>query len=296
MSWIVLALLANFFFSLTNIFDKFFNSKKIKSVYSFAFLLNFVYLFFVIAITYYFRDTFVFGPSAVYSGIAGVLWFFMWIFFWKAMQTGEASRVSAIFFSQPLFSAVIAVLFLNETLNSQKWIGIVMIVIGAFLSSWEVKSRKKEFNKAYLFALIAALLSALGNAVSKYAMNGLPSLTVNSIAFYATIPLYLVLLKNREVFREVGANILNKKIMSQFFIRGLIGYAGIISFMLSLGAGKYSLVSAISGTQPLFVLILSIVFTILMPRVIHEEISKRSLMEKSLAIALIVLGAIMISF
>ena len=296
MSWITLALLANIFFGLANIFDKFFNSKKIKSVYTFAILVNLIYLGFVVVITFILRDTFTAGLPAVYSSIAGLLWFFMWIFFWKAMQTGEASRVSAIFFSQPLFSAVIAVLFLGETLNSQKWLGILFIVIGAFLSSWEGKGNKNGFKKAYVFAIIAALLSALGNAVSKYAMSDLPSLTVNSIAFYATIPLYLVLLRNEEVFKEVKENLLNKKVMFQFLIRGTIGYAGIIAFMLSLGQGKYSLVSAISGTQPLFVLILSVLFTVLMPKTIHEEISRKSLMEKSLAITLIVVGAMMISF
>ena len=296
MSWIILTLLANTFFSLTNIFDKFFNSKKIKSVYTFAFLLNLIYFFFIIAVSLFMWKTFVINWSVLYSAIAGVLWFLMWIFFWKAMQTGEVSRVTAIFFAQPIFSAIIAVLFFGEKLNSFKWLAILMIVVGAFLSSWEGKNKKFTFNKAYLFAIAAALLSASGNAISKFAMNGLPSLTVNSVAFFSTIPLYLLLLKNKKVFVEVKKNLKDRAVMTQFFVRGLIGYLGIFSWMLALGAGPLALTSALSGTQPIFVLILSIVCSILLPKYIHEEISKKSLIEKSLAIFLIVAGAMIISF
>jgi len=296
MSWIILTLLANTFFSLTNIFDKFFNSKKIKSVYTFAFLLNLVYFFFVLVVSLFMWKTFVLNWSVLYATIAGVFWFLMWICFWKAMQTGEASRVTAIFFAQPIFSAIIAVIFFEEKLNGLKWLAILMIVIGAFLSSWEGKSKKFTFNKAYLFAIAAAVLSASGNAVSKFAMNGLPSLTVNSVAFFATIPLYLLLLKNKKVFKEVKDNLKDKKIMGQFFMRGLIGYLGIFSWMLALGLGPLALTSALSGTQPIFVLIFSVICSILLPKYIHEEISKKSLIEKSLAIILIVTGAMLISF
>jgi len=295
MSWIVLSLLANVFFGLSVIFDKFLNTKKIKSVYSFAVILNCIYLVFIIITTYIQRGAFAFGNGAMFSALAGIFWFFMWIFFWKAMQKGEATRVSAIFFSQPIYSSLIGVFFFHESLNLHKWFGILVIVIGAILSSIGGDSHKKEVRSAYIFALLSAIFSSIGNSISKYAMHDLPSLTVNCIAFYASIPLYLYLLKKIEVRKEVMSVFTDAKILFQFSIRGLFGYLGIITFMSALSAGPISLVTAVSGTQPLFVLIFSVIISLMYPKIIHEEFKGKALPAKLTALILTVFGIILIS-
>lgn len=295
MSWILLSLLANVFFGLSVILDKFLNTKKIKSVYSFAVILNCVYLVFIIITTYLQRDTFKFGNGAIYSAIAGFFWFFMWIFFWKAMQKGEATRVSAIFFSQPIYSSLIGMFFFHESLNLIKWVGILVIVLGSILSSVGGESHKSEVRSAYMFALLSAIFSSIGNSISKYAMQDLPSLTVNCIAFYSSIPLYLFLLKNKDVRKEIIFALTNKKLLLQFGIRGLFGYMGIISFMTALSFGPISLVTAVSGTQPIFVLVFSLIISLLFPKAIHEEFGWKTLPAKLSALFLTVLGILLIS-
>ncbi len=295
MSWILYAFLANVLFAFTVIFDKFVNAKKIKSVYSFGIVLNAVYFVFILITTYFQRNTFVLGPSALYSVVAGILWFFMWIFFWKALQQGEASRVSAIFFTQPIYSALIGISFLHESLNFLKWVGIVVIVIGAILSSLGGESHKKEVRTAYLFALLAAVFSSVGNSVSKYAMNGLPPLTVNCIAFYATIPLYLFILKDKKILQEVVAALTDKRLMMQFSIRGLLGYVGIMLNMTAFGLGPLSLITAILGTQPMVILVISLLAALVFPKIIHEELGKKTLVPKLAALLLTVAGVVMIS-
>lgn len=116
MSWIALALLSTLIFSLCVIFDKFFGSHKIKSVYSFATILAVVSFPFVAITTYFMRTTFTFSIGALYSVIAGLFWFIMWLFYWKALQKGEASRVSAVYFTVPIYSALIGMFFLHEVL------------------------------------------------------------------------------------------------------------------------------------------------------------------------------------
>lgn len=295
MSWILLALLANLFFGFSVILDKFLNTNKIKHVYSFAVILNTVYLFFILITTYFQWGTFVMGKSALLSVIAGFFWFFMWIFFWKAMQRGEATRVSAIFFSQPIYSSLIGIFFFGESLSFLKWVGIAVIVIGAILSSLGGESHKKEVKVAYLFALLSAVFSSVGNSISKFAMMDMPSLTVNCIAFYSSIPLYIFLLKGAAVRREVWSAFTNPKLMMQFGVRGIFGYLGIIAFMLSLSSGPISLVTALSGTQPIFVLILSLIATSLFPKLIHEEFGKKVLGAKLLALLLTVIGILLVS-
>ena len=218
----------------------------------------------------------------------------MWIFFWKALQTGEVSRVTAIFFTQPVFNAFLAIFFLGESITPLKWLGIILIVSGAIGATWEGKGLK--ITKPYVFlAILAAIISALGNTVSKYAMTGLPPLAVNSVGYFFTVPFYIFLLTKKEVFREVKANFFDRSTMSKFFFRALIGYVAIVFFMSSIGAGPVSLVSAMSGTQPFFTLILSLITASILPKLIKENVSRSAIYLKAFAIILIVAGAIIIS-
>ena len=182
----------------------------------------------------------------------------------------------------------------HETLKATQWIGILVIVSGATLSSLGGHHHKKEVQTAYLFALLAALLSAVGNALSKYAMNGLPPLTVNCIAFYVSIPLYVFLLKDKKVVEEVMLTFKDKRLLFQFGVRGFLGYTGIVLNMLAMGLGPLSLVSAIIGTQPLVILLISLVLTIFLPKIIHEEMGKKIFIPKLAALLVTVLGVIMI--
>ena len=295
MSWIFYIFISVNLFSLASIFDKFFVSKKFKNIYSFAVVLNILYLIFIVVTTIYLRDTFIFGWPFFWAAVSGLIYFFMWIFWWKALTTGEVSRVSAIFFTQPLFSAFLAVIFLKENLSSLKWLAIIFIVAGAILSSWENKKTKSRFNQAYIFVLLAAIISAFGNTISKYAMIDLPALTVQVIGYFAALPLFLLFLKDKEVFKEVKNSFSNFKSLSMMFLRSAVGYVAICAFMLAVGAGPISLVSALNGVQPLVILVYSTLISIFLPRIIKEEISKRALFTKAIAIILIITGAVIIS-
>jgi len=185
--------------------------------------------------------------------------------------------------------------FFHESLNLLKWIGILTIVVGAVMSSMGGDSHKKEVRSAYFFALLSAIFSSIGNSISKFAMQDLPALTVNCIAFYSSIPLYLYLLKNSEVRKEIVSIFKDTKILLQFSIRGLFGYMGIITFMSALSSGPISLVTAVSGTQPIFVLIFSLILSFMYPKIIHEEFGGKALPTKLLALFLTVLGILLIS-
>ena len=295
MSWIFYIFISVNLFSLASIFDKFFVSKKFKNIYSFAVVLNILYLIFIVVTTMYLRDTFVFGWPFFWAAVSGLIYFFMWIFWWKALTTGEVSRVSAIFFTQPLWNAFLAVIFLKESLSSLKWLAIIFIVTGAILSFWENKKTKSRFNRAYIFALFAGIISAFGNTISKYAMTDLPALTVQIIGYFAGLPLFLIFLRNKQVFQEVKKVFFDLKSLLIMFLRSAVGYAAICTFMLAVGTGQVSLVSALNGVQPLAILIYSTLISIFLPKFIKEENSRKTLFIKAIAIIMIVIGAVIIS-
>lgn len=295
MSWIFYVLTANGLFAASSIFDKFFNSKRIKSVYVYSVVLNLIYFGFFAATAYVIKDTFVINKSFYWAILAGCIYFFMWLIFWTALKTVEVSRASALFFTQPVFNALLAIWFLNETLSPSKWMAIGLIVAGAILSSWE-KKKTTGFNKGYLLVIAAAIFSAMGNTIAKHAMSGLPSLTVNTIGFFGSVPLYFILLAQKGVFNEVKTTLGDSATMKKFFLRGLIGYTAICAFMLGVGAGPISLVVALSGTQPLFTLIFSLATGFFLSKMIKEDTTRSAVITKTVAIVLIVIGAIIISF
>lgn len=294
MSWLVLILISVNLSALVSLFDKFYCSKKVKSIYSFAFLVNFFYLVFILVTTYILRKSFVFNWLVIYPILSGLTYFLTWIFWWKAMTTSEVSRVVGVASVQPVINAILAVFFLNEVISVNKWSAIILIVAGAFLCSWE-KKKNGGFNKAYLYVLVAVCFGAVGNILVKFSMGTMPALVVNCLSFYATFPLFLLMLKDKKVFQEVKKNLLDKKSSVPIFFRSLIGYLAICFYMLAVGAGPVSSVVTVNNAAPLLVFVYSIGVSFFWPKIIKEELSRQALFTKTIAIIMIVVGAMMIS-
>ena len=71
------------------------------------------------------------------SGVSGVCWGGALAMMFWGYKLEEASRASAIIHTFPVFVAVLAVLFLGETLIIREWIAILIVVAGAFtISVW----------------------------------------------------------------------------------------------------------------------------------------------------------------
>lgn len=66
--------------------------------------------------------------------VSATIGFFAVILAYKAIRTSELSLVSPLSAFNPVFTAIIALLFLNESISSKGWIGIFLIVLGAYLT------------------------------------------------------------------------------------------------------------------------------------------------------------------
>jgi len=66
------------------------------------------------------------------SVIAGAV---SWLFYFKAIQIGSISKIAPIDkLSMPL-AVILAVIILNEKYSKVNWLGLLLIVIGAFLAA-----------------------------------------------------------------------------------------------------------------------------------------------------------------
>ncbi len=66
----------------------------------------------------------------IFSGIAGAL---SWLFYFLALKTGPVDGVAALDRLGVVFVVVLAALFLGEAITIKSFIGLILIILGAFL-------------------------------------------------------------------------------------------------------------------------------------------------------------------
>ena len=298
MNWLFLIILAAFLFAIVDVFDKIFSCQKIKSVYTLSVLTGIITVFFTSFLLFFVNLKIGLGWPLFFIVISQIFYFLLWIFWWKGLRATEVSRSTAIYSSNPIYTSLIAVIFLSEQLSIIKWIAIFLIVAGTILCSYEKKENKKtsSFNIMYLLIILAALCASLGNIFSKVALQTIHPFLADILAAYVGLPLCLSLLFKKEVLSETVASIRNKEIIIPLIIRGFISSLAVVFFYLAMQAGPISLVSAAYGVNPVFVFAISIFLSLFFPKINKENLSREVLFLKFLAIFLIVGGVVLINF
>lgn len=294
MSWLVLILAATNLFAVSNLLDKFFCGKKFKNVYAFALTIYLLSAIPVSGLLFFVDFSWHFSWPFFWAVLSGPVYFIMWVLWWQALRGAEVSRAAVVFNTAPVFAAILAVIFLGESLVMAKWLGIFLIVGGAGLCSWENKGRG-GFKKTYILVILAAIISAVGDVISKLAMKEFSGLAIYVISFYASLPLYGWLLRKEGVWLEVRENLGERKVLGGLFLRVLVAFAAICLFYLALEKGPVSLVIAVTGIGPLLVFLYATGLSFFRPKFIKEEIGKKALIWKGLAVALAVLGVVLVS-
>lgn len=160
----------------------------------------------------------------------------------------------------PLFSAVMAILFLGEEITAPIIGATLMIIAGITLLSWRSGSMKLAGSAIYLWYPIAA--SALAGAtqgVRKFGMAAGPH-PVLAAAVTATSSLAVSILtlwyveKSRETWK------MNRDCFWCFLAAGITISLGMVCIYYALDLGKVSVVIPISSTGPFFSLILAALF------------------------------------
>jgi len=167
------------------------------------------------------------------------------------------SKNNTIVGTNPLFSVLIATIFLGEVFTPPIYAGIILIILGVILIIQKNKGENKvEKGKNWLliFPFTAAMCYGVNTNIRKIGLNILPSpIAGSTFAVSAALGVYILLLFLSKKIRNISLNIRN----IYFIGSGLsICTAWICSFS-ALTMGKVTIVSPIQGTSPLFMLISS---------------------------------------
>ena len=160
----------------------------------------------------------------------------------------------------PLFSALMAIVFLGEEVTFGIIVATLLIIAGITLLSWRTGSMKLTGSAVYLWYPIAA--SALAGAtqvVRKFGMAAVPhpflaaAVTASSSFVISLITLWYVE-KTQETWK------MNRECFWWFLAAGVTISIGMVCIYYALDLGKVSVVIPISSTGPFFSLILTALF------------------------------------
>ena len=299
MLWIFIVILGYLFSAISTLIDKYLLTGSIPNpkVYSFyiGILGILVLLFFPLG---FFVPNF---SQILLSFLAGGIFIFSLFWFGKALSLFEASRVVPVIGGlNPLFVFVLNYLFSREGfLSFWEFISFIFLILGSVIIAWE-KGKTASLESLKISA-ISAFLFSLAFVLTKFVYLRQPFWSgfiwmriggfLAALLFLFSKEVREELFKKRVSFRQrtAGLFLTSQSLAALAFI--LQNWA---IFLVPLGLLAF--INALEGTKYIFLLILMILVSLKFPQILKEEISRKILFQKILAIFLIGGGLALLAF
>jgi drug/metabolite transporter (DMT)-like permease len=293
MSWAILSLSSALIWAIVNMIDK--HNMSGRDIKPSVPLMVIGLMGALISIGIYFFKGF--QPlSAVHLLMAlgmGVLYWIMALCYFKAVQLEEISRVIPIYYTQPLFIAIFAAITLGEIFSPLEYLGILLLILGSIGISLKPPYGIK-LGKAFWLVFFSAFLNGIQYTVTKYLLGFADYWTVFAWirvgTFLAVIPLVLGHSGElKEIFKK------DRKGFSLVSLSEFLNFIALFVFTVAFSMGPVTLVHALSTVQSFFVLAFSVIASLWFPSILKENVEKRTVALKLVAIAVMFIGAQLIS-
>lgn len=297
LSWVLPAIASPFVYALVSIGDKWILSNLKLRIESFNLFVGVTQLLISLAILL------ILGiPDAPFESIAaalggGMLWGLALIILFWSLRREQIGRVVPVSQTSPVFAAILGVVFLGEHLEWWSWIAVLLVVFGAALVSAEPKQiLSGGFSKIYLYVVVAAALIGLAQVLLKVSSDDLSvwhNMSIRGTGLFITLALPVL---RPSVVRDLAVFVTNRKTALPVLLTEGIGpIFGNAFLLLALANGPVSLVSALLGTRPVFILLITLTFAPIAKRVLAEEFSRADIITKTVSTAAVVGGVVIIS-
>lgn len=240
-------------------------------------------------------------PSAAAGAmmLSGVLYMAAMFFYFHALKSDDASVVSPFFQTAPLFGYLLGYFVLGEQLSALQFVGGALVLGGALLISMRLGAhafRGLRYRMASLM-LLCAFAIALSTLIFKIAAVQADFWTTVFWMYVGGVTFGLLLLINKvyrtqfRTFRQSTGGV----ILLICGCNELINLSGNLLTRYALLLAPLSLVQAMGGTTPVFVLVFGLLLHFFSPSLVQENLSLREFAQKAAAIALVVIGAMIIA-
>ncbi len=299
MNWLSITLLAYFLNAVAMVIDKTILKQKINNPFVYTFYvaaLGTLLIVLLLPLAYFLSLKLIWpGWSQFYiSLLAGGAFSIGLIFMYAILRKYDASRIVPIIGGlTPIFVAVLAYLLIGEILSSRQLLAFVLIILGAFLISLEFKRGEWRLKGFIWLAMLSAFFFGLSYVLTKDVYNHQPFVsgfiwTRLGALLLAVLPMFYA--PNRRALLHSPKNHGLQQAKWRFLFGQSCGGASAVLIQYAISIASVSLVQALQGTQYVFVFVIVVISSYFFPRFLKEKLNRLIIIQKSLAILLIVLG------
>lgn len=288
--WIIATLSGHMFNALAFVIDKYLLSKKIPEPRLYSFYIGLLGVIAIVLVP--FGVKFLNARLIFLSFASGGLFVLALYGFFRALKTGEASRIPAIVGSlNPVIIFLLSYFYLSERLSVREFFAFILLLAGGLLISLEKK--RKLILRGFWMSLLASFLFSLSFVLSKYVFNQTDFLSGFFWMRMGGVIVALVYLLSGKTRVQVRLSFkADKKNKTQvvFFAGQSLGALGFVLINYGVFLASATLVNALQSLQYVFLFIITIILSIFYPRIIKEKIAPGAVFQKIIALFLIALG------
>jgi len=217
-----------------------------------------------------------------------------------ALKKDEASIAVPMFQMIPVFTFFLAWLVLGETLNVSQILGGILVIVGAIIISLELSEIKKiSIKKEVLFLMtLSSFFYALNFLFFKYFAISAEFWTTSfwEYTFFSIFAflLFVFIKKYRDEFISV-LRVNKATVLNLNGVNEAINIIAKLSFNFASLLAPITLIWIVNGFQPFFVFFYGVILTLFFPHISQENITKKHLAHKLLAISIMFIGTFFIN-
>lgn len=230
--------------------------------------------------------------------LSGFLYMTGLLFYLRALQKEDASVVSPLFQTIPIFGFILGFLFLSELPTLIQTLGGLVILGGSVVLSLNFTGTHGRIKTTLILQMLAvALALALSAMLFKLLAAEYSFWTLIFWSAVGEVSFGLLLLLYPPYFKQFLTFFTRERagIWVIGSINEGINLLGVWCTRLALLFAPLSLVQAINSTTPAFVFIIGILLALFIPKIGRETLNKTELAQRFVAITLIVIGTIVLS-
>ncbi len=303
-SWFLMAIFGHLSNAVAFVIDKTLLNSAFKKSATYAALIGSVSLLVLVAVPW----IRVWPSFALYPAIIGfgALFVFALLAFFEALRKAEASRVVPIVGSFiPIFTVIGELVLFQMHPTVRVWIGFALLLLATWiLTSRTQKGRKSPVSFSIVaLAILASLLFASASLCGKYAFDRGEWLSVFVLSRVAAGVVGLFIGFAFAGSRQELLQILHPKktgtrrslpallaLVGQVF--GAIGFALV---NISIAEGTPSVVNALQAVQYAAIILVAWLGGSALRRALHEDVTRRTILIKSIAIGFVAIGLALLS-
>ncbi|MBT4153478.1 MAG: DMT family transporter [Candidatus Magasanikbacteria bacterium] len=300
MLWFWIALVGYFLLAVVFVLDKMILTKSVSTPAVYAFYST-IFMFAAL-LAFPFGAQLLQGIDWLWALISGLSFGFALWTMYEAVSLGEASHVD------PFIGGVVTIAtfgfsswLLGESLTQMQVFGMAILIIAAFLLSFEKTAKHTGFHKGFLWGILSGVLFGLSHVSAKYVYDAYDFFTgfvwtrgfVGLVAIFALLaPSVRASFKKRKKKKRTKKQ--ERQTLSTVAIISLdkvIGVVAVILVQYASSLGKTTPVFAMTGVQYALMFVMIYLLSRFTPKIFKECFTKRELWVQTFAIVLVVIGS-----